>query len=128
MSQPTSQDPLGRSPAEIGVEVTLAILVCLSSMIGNLLVVYVINKDSRLNNVTNMFIGNLALTDISTATIYMPFWIVSMYAGTWIFSQEWCQVSGSILSTQFVLCFMINIKYGSDCSESICNSSKTSPV
>ena len=102
MSQSPSQDPLGRSPAEIAIEVTLAILVCLASMLGNLLVVYVINKDSRLNNVTNIFIHNLTLTDIATATIYMPFWVVSMYTGTWIFSQEWCEVSGSILST---LCY-----------------------
>ena len=56
-----------------------------------------------------MFIRNLALTDISTATIYMPFWIVSMYTGTWIFSQEWCQVSGSILST---LCYASILNMG----------------
>ena len=99
MSQSPFQDPLGRSPAEIGIEVTLAILVFLAAMLGNLLVVYVINKGSGLNNITNVFIHNLALTDITTATISMPIWVVSMYTGTWNLSQQWCEVSGSILLT-----------------------------
>ena len=97
--QSTSQDPLGRSPAETGVEVTLAILVCLASTLGNLLVVYVIYKDSSLRNITNIFIHNLALTDISMATLYMPFWVVSRYTGTWNFGEKWCEVSASIFFT-----------------------------
>ena len=98
-SESISQDPLGRSSAEIGFEVTLAILVCLASILGNLLVVYVINKDSRLKSITNIFIHNLALTDISMATLHMPFWVVSMYTGTWNFSQAWCEVSAAIQFT-----------------------------
>ena len=81
------------------MEVAFAILVCLASTLGNLLVVYVINKDTRLKNVTNMFIHNLALTDISMATLHMPFWVVSMYTGTWNFSETWCEVSASIQFT-----------------------------
>ena len=99
MSQSTSQDPLGRSRAEIGVEVTLAVLICLTSTLGNLLVVYVIHKDSRLKNITNIFIHNLALTDISMATLHMPFWVVSMHTGTWNFGEKWCEVSASIQFT-----------------------------
>lgn len=99
MSQSTSPDPLGRSRAEIGVEVTLAILVCLASALGNLLVVYVINKDTRFKSITNIFIHNLALTDISMATLHMPFWAVSMYTGTWNFGETWCEVSASIQFT-----------------------------
>ena len=98
MFQPPSQYSVARSRTEIGVEVSLAILVCLSATLGNLLVVYVINRDSRLQNVTNTFIHSLALTDIAMATIYMPFWIASLFAGTWIFSQKWCEVTGSIMS------------------------------
>ena len=98
MFQPPSHYSDARSRTEIGVEVSLAILVCLSAMLGNLLVVYVIHRDSRLQNVTNTFIHSLALTDIAMATIYMPFWIASLFAGTWIFSQKWCEVTGSIMS------------------------------
>lgn len=98
-SQSTSQDPLGRSRAEIGVEVTLTTLVCLASTLGNLLVVYVINKDIRLKSVIIIFIQNLALTDISMATLHMLFWVVSVYTGTWNFSESWCEVSASIQFT-----------------------------
>ena len=92
-------DPLGRSRAEIGFEVSLAILFCLACLPGNLLVIYVINKDSRLKSITTIFIHNLALTDISMATLYMPFWIVSLYTGSWNFSQQWCEISALIQCT-----------------------------
>ena len=97
--QSTFQDPLGRPRAQIGVEVALAILICFASTLGNLLVVYVINKDSSLRNITNIFIHNLALTDISMATLHMPFWVLSVYTGTWNFGEKWCEVSASIQFT-----------------------------
>ena len=99
MSITTFQDPLGRSRTEISFQVILAILVCLASILGNLLVVYVINKDYGMKTVTNIFIHNLALTDISMATLHMPFWVASLYTGTWNFSQEWCEVSAAIQLT-----------------------------
>ena len=96
---PSSHDPLGRSRTEISLEVALSILICLISILDNFLVVYVVNKDSRLKCVTNIFILNLALTDILMATLYMPFWVISLHSGTWIFSEKWCQLSAAILST-----------------------------
>ena len=96
---PSSHDPLGRSRTEISLEVALSILICLISILNNFLVVYVVNKDSRLKCVTNIFILNLALTDIFMATLYMPFWVISLHSGTWIFSEKWCQLSAAILST-----------------------------
>ena len=125
-SQPTSHDPLGRSHAEIGTEVTMAILVCLTSTLGNLLVVYVVNRDSRLNSVTNIFIHNLALTDISMATLRMPFWVVGVYAGTWIFSEKWCNVSASVLFTLGIASILL--KHGTNCPESQHQSRKTIPI
>ena len=82
-STPTTHDPLGRSRSEIGLEVALAILICLISFLNNFLVVYVVHKDSRLKSLTNVFVQNLALTDISMATLHMPFWVISLYTGTW---------------------------------------------
>ena len=88
----SSYDPLGRSSSEIGLEVALSILICLISILDNLLVVYVVNNDSKLKSVTSTFIHNLALTDISMASFHMPFWIISLYKGTWIFSEKWCEI------------------------------------
>ena len=96
---PSSHDPLGRSRSEISLEVALSILICLTSIFDNFLVVHVVNKDSRLKCVTNIFILNLALTDIFMATLCMPFWVISLHSGTWILSEKWCQLSAAILST-----------------------------
>ena len=97
MPDSLSHDPLGRSRTEIDVEVTMAALILLTALSGNLLVVYVISRDSRLHNITNIFIHNLALTDVAMATTGMPFWIASLYSGTWKLGQLWCQVVVSIL-------------------------------
>ena len=92
-------DPLERSISKIGLEVSLSILICLTSFLDNLLVVYVVHKDSRLKSLTYVFIHNLALSDISMASLYMPFWVTSLYTGTWIFSETWCEFQGAILGT-----------------------------
>ena len=84
----SSYDPLGRSSSEIGLEVALSILICLISILDNLLVVYVVDNDSRLKSVTSIFIHNLALTDISMASLQMPFWIISLYKGNLDFWRE----------------------------------------
>ena len=90
MSHTMSQDPHNRLRAEIVLEVTFAILVCLASVIGNVLVVYVVNKYSEMQTITNILIHNLALTDII---------ITSLYSGKWILSQEWCEVSATVQHT-----------------------------
>ena len=56
----------------------------------------VISKDSALRNITNVFIYNLALTDLCTALMVMPFWIVSLYSERWIFSTEICEWSATM--------------------------------
>ena len=99
MSPTISQDPLHRSSAEVILEVTFAILVCLASVLGNVLVVYVIHKYSEMQTITNVLIQNLALTDIIMATLNMPFWITSLFTGRWNFSQEWCEISALIHHT-----------------------------
>ncbi|XP_022801371.1 visual pigment-like receptor peropsin [Stylophora pistillata] len=100
MSETTSQDPgLSRSRAEITLKVTSAILLCLAALLGNVLVVYVINKYSEMQTITNIFIQNLALTDILMATLTMPLWVASLYTGTWNMSHEWCEVTAIVQVT-----------------------------
>ena len=90
-SQSTSNDPFGDYRAETAaIEVTVAILISLSATFGNSLVVYVINKVSRLRNDTNLFILNLALTDIAMGTIYMPFQIANLCTGVWVKVSKVC--------------------------------------
>lgn len=67
------KDPLGRTPLQVGIEVTIAVLICLACIAGNVTVVIAIHKTPRLKTVTNMLVENLAWTDISMATLHLPF-------------------------------------------------------
>lgn len=70
MSQATFPDPLGRSRAEIVMKVAIAILICLTAILSNVLVVYVMNKYYERRTTTKMFIHNLSLNEIFTVTLY----------------------------------------------------------
>ena len=61
---------------------------------GNVLVVIAIHYDQRLNTITNMLIENLAFTDVFMASLHMPFWIISLRHGRWIFGHVLCQMVG----------------------------------
>ena len=111
MSPTTFQESLSRSKTDISLEVT-AILICLASVLGNLLVVYVINKYSEMKTITNIFIHNLSLSDVFMATLNMPFWITSLLTGKWNLSHEWCEVSASVSQT-LGLASMLNVSLNS---------------
>ena len=87
-------DPLGRSPLQVGMEVTIAVLMCVACIVGNSLVVIAIHRTPRLNTITSMLVENLAWTDISMATLHLPFWIASMYSGQWPLSRVACRLVG----------------------------------
>ena len=88
------KDPLGRTPLQVGIEVTIAVLICLACIAGNVTVVIAIHKTPRLKTVTNMLVENLAWTDISMATLHLPFWIMSMSSGRWLLSHVACKIVG----------------------------------
>lgn len=58
------------------------------------MVVIAIHSDQSLNNITNMLIENLAFTDIFMASLHMPFWIISLRYGRWVFGHAVCQLVG----------------------------------
>ncbi|XP_078360765.1 rhodopsin, GQ-coupled-like [Oculina patagonica] len=89
-----NEDPLGRSPLQVGIEVTIAVLICVACIVGNSLVVVAIHRTPRLNTITNMLVENLAWTDISMATLHLPFWIASMYSGRWLLGHMACRFVG----------------------------------
>ena len=88
------EDPLGRSPLQVGIEVAIAVLICVACIFGNSLVVIAIHRTQRLNTITNMLVENLAWTDISMATLHLPIWIASMYSGQWPLSHVACRFVG----------------------------------
>ncbi|XP_078348075.1 visual pigment-like receptor peropsin [Oculina patagonica] len=89
-----ASDPLGRTQLQIWFELSLGILICLVAFTGNTLVVIAIHYDQRLNTITNMLIENLAITDIFMASLHMPFWLISLRYGRWMFGHALCQLVG----------------------------------
>ncbi|XP_031550538.1 visual pigment-like receptor peropsin [Actinia tenebrosa] len=81
------------------VEMIFCAVIIFTSFTGNALVVFVACKDSTLRTTTNIFIQNLALTDISMAIFNMPFWMASIYHDNWIFSQLVCEYQAVTLFT-----------------------------
>ena len=61
---------------------------------GNMLVVLAIHYNQRLKTITNMLIENLAFTDIFMASLHIPFWVISLRYGRWIFGHLLCQIVG----------------------------------
>ena len=92
--QELEYDPLGRTPLQVGIEVTIAVLICIACIVGNSLVVVTIHRNPRLNSITNMLVENLAWTDIIMATLHLPFWIASMRSGQWLFGHLACKFVG----------------------------------
>lgn len=90
---PTS-DTFGRTQLQIWFEVSLAIVMNLVAFTGNTLVVIAIHYDQRLNTITNMLVENLAFTDIFMAALHMPFWVISLRYGRWVFGHALCQLVG----------------------------------
>lgn len=88
------EDPLGRSQLQVGIEVTIAGLICLACIVGNSLVIIAIHRTPCLNTITNMLVENLAWSDIFMATLHLPFWIASMYSGQWTLGRVTCRLTG----------------------------------
>ena len=88
------EDPLGRSTLQVGIEVAIAVLICVACIFGNSLVVIAIHRTPRLNTITNMLVENLAWTDIFMATLHLPIWISSMYSGQWPLGHVACRFVG----------------------------------
>jgi hypothetical protein len=67
-------------------------LIILSSLLGNLLVLFVIVKMRRMHTVTNVFILNVAVSDILITVLNIPFNLVRVLMDEWPFGSWMCHV------------------------------------
>ena len=71
------------------------------SLFANTLVCHVIRRHRRLHSVTNVFIGNLAVSDIFITLVNIPFNVVRHVTAGWALGQATCAVANLAL-TAFV--------------------------
>ena len=81
-----------RSPAWRALIIGLYLMVILIGVVGNSLVVYVVAKHRQLQNITNVFIANLAISDIGLCVFSLPIQLHYQLTDHWIFGSGLCRV------------------------------------
>lgn len=84
------------TPVIVAIIITaLYSIVCVLGLVGNVLVMYVIIRYTKMKTATNIYIFNLALAD-ALATSTLPFQSVNYLMGTWPFGDWLCKIVMSI--------------------------------
>ncbi|XP_077161974.1 neuropeptide FF receptor 1-like [Paroedura picta] len=84
------------SPAVAGIFVIAYLIVFLSCMAGNSLVCMVVMKNHRMRTVTNLFIFNLAVSDLLVGIFCVPTTLMDNLITGWPFNQTVCTMSGLV--------------------------------
>ena len=102
------------SPQEANVRVALYAIIGIMSVVGNIPVIIIIIKTPSLQTHSNIFIANLAISDIFNGIIKDVFIIMGMAPGRFIYGQTFCNISGfaiglphtvTILTLMFIAIF-----------------------
>ncbi|KYO42418.1 neuropeptide FF receptor 1 [Alligator mississippiensis] len=72
------------------------IFIFLMCMIGNMLVCFIVLKNRQMRTVTNMFILNLAISDLLVGIFCMPTTLVDNLITGWPFNNTMCKMSGLV--------------------------------
>ncbi|XP_069000530.1 mu-type opioid receptor [Embiotoca jacksoni] len=84
------------NPVIIAIVITaLYSIVCVVGLVGNVLVMYIIVRYTKMKTATNIYIFNLALAD-ALVTSTLPFQSVNYLMGTWPFGDMLCKMVMSI--------------------------------
>ncbi|XP_025094835.1 prolactin-releasing peptide receptor-like [Pomacea canaliculata] len=67
-------------------------LIFLLGLTGNALVVFVVMRNKAMQTITNIFITNLAVSDICMCLLAVPFTPMSYFFNSWIFGKALCHI------------------------------------
>lgn len=74
------------------------VLMCLVSILGNSVVCYIVYQKPAMRSAINILLATLAMADLLTASLCMPFAIVSFVAQRWIFGDVFCQINAILFN------------------------------
>jgi len=90
------QPPYWTVPWRVGLTLSLAAIMC-GAVLGNSLVIVVVLRNRGMRTRTNLFLCNLAIADLLCAVIDMPFSLITVASGSWIFNDVFCKVRHCLL-------------------------------
>ncbi|XP_074662457.1 prolactin-releasing peptide receptor-like [Tubulanus polymorphus] len=79
-------------PVWRGIIITLYVIVITMGVTFNGVVIYILGRNRTMWNVTNVFIGNLALSDIFLCLFNLPVQLYYQLSDNWIFGDILCQI------------------------------------
>ena len=75
-----------------GILIFLYTVIFLLGVSGNLLVVFVVVRNKSMQTITNIFITNLAVSDIMMCLLAVPFTPLSAFLKSWVFGDALCHI------------------------------------
>ncbi|XP_042309466.1 neuropeptide Y receptor type 6-like [Sceloporus undulatus] len=86
------------SPPAVFLLITAYAIVTLVGLLGNLCLIIVIGKQKESQNVTNILIANLSVSDIFICVMCIPFTAAYTLMDYWVFGEALCKISDFIQS------------------------------
>ena len=87
-------------------ETTILCFICLAALIGNLSLYIIVYKNKDLQTITNLYILNLAAADIMVSVLSIPFTVVTVITGRWLFGDTACVALGFFTILSFIASVM----------------------
>ena len=94
MKEALSVELFTRSNHLVWTETLLFAVINVAAFFGNLSVCCAVYRNQRLRTLANMFVVALAVSDILMSTCCMPFSVVTLFRGRWIFGTSFCRFHG----------------------------------
>ena len=89
---PQERDEFTKNPLIRGIFVLFYCVIFLLGLSGNSLVVFVVLRNKSMQTITNIFITNLAVSDIMMCLFAVPFTPLSAFMRSWIFGDALCHI------------------------------------
>ena len=90
---PTAVEDNKKSQNLIITEITVYCIVFIISLIGNVIVIFVVSRKRRMQTVTNWLIVNLAIADLAVTLICIPVEIpLILNRNIWLYGKEFCRI------------------------------------
>ena len=86
------KDQFMHKPLLMGIFVVMYCVIFLLGVSGNALVVYVVVRNKTMQTITNIFITNLAVSDILMCLLAVPFTPLGYFLRSWVFGEALCHI------------------------------------